>query len=49
MMARRSAALIAAHWAISAMVRPQPMHVPVSWSSRQILTHLSPANGPKSM
>jgi hypothetical protein len=21
------------------MVRPQPMHVPVSWSSRQILTH----------
>ena len=39
MIARRSASLIAAHWAISAMVRLQPMQVPVSGSSRQILTH----------
>jgi hypothetical protein len=36
---RRSCSLIAAQSAISSMVRPQPIQVPVSASSRQILTH----------
>src|SRR5215469_12776488 len=37
MMARRSRSLIVAQRAISSMVRPQPMHSPVSASSRQTL------------
>ncbi len=39
MTARRSASLIPAQPAISAIVRPQPIQRPLSWSSRQILTH----------
>src|SRR6516165_4733524 len=38
MIARRSPSLIVVQQAISSMVRPQPMHSPVSASSRQTLT-----------
>lgn len=38
MTARRSESLIADQRAISSMVRPQPAHMPVAVSSRQILT-----------